>query len=287
MSKLTVLDLGNYNIKFLGEDAKGIFSSKTSTEFKAFDMVSERIEYKGRKVYVDEGTLSREYNKSIRDNIVEQALYAIAKGNGVDIIDTNLVMLLPANQMTQKDTFINTFKNKTFNCIVNGINKQIIIGNVYVLPEGFSAFYSLNAEERKGDIALLDFGSRTINIALFQNEKMVNLQTIKKGSFDYYNMIMQIENSKGKGYTEDDIQRCINNKSIEVSSTIKDNFIQGCFNNVKGLVDISTYKPYCVGGTSDLLRDAISRYNNKITIVQEAIYANMIGAKNAYELMCK
>ena len=44
-----IIDLGNYDIKYLSKGIKGKFSSKISTEFNPNPEVFERVEYNNQK----------------------------------------------------------------------------------------------------------------------------------------------------------------------------------------------------------------------------------------------
>ena len=54
--KNVIVDLGNYNTKYLGEN-KGMFSSKISTAFNPNGEMFERIEFNGTTTYITVGQL--------------------------------------------------------------------------------------------------------------------------------------------------------------------------------------------------------------------------------------
>lgn len=56
--KNVIVDLGNYNTKYLGEN-KGMFSSKISTTFNPTAELYERIEFNGTTTYITVGQLER------------------------------------------------------------------------------------------------------------------------------------------------------------------------------------------------------------------------------------
>ncbi len=212
--EITVVDLGNINVKYVGEN-KGRFSSKITNDYQSYEEGFQRVEYNGTKTYIGVGELSREFNKADRDYMA-QLLYALGKANNSGTKETNLTLLLPIIQMKNKKKLVETLKGKTFNFKFNGIDRSIKANDLLVLPEGYASYYSLSEEDRKGDICIIDLGSRTINICVLENGKIVKMNTVKLGSFDFYSKIKSIENANGEDFIEEDIQRLIDNGLIKV-----------------------------------------------------------------------
>lgn len=165
---LSIADLGNFNIKYIGVDGRGIFSSKISTDYEAYPDGFQRVEIANRITYISTGALSREFNKAARDYI-PQLLYAVCKGNNADAIETNLTLLLPTIQMENKVKLITTLRDKDFELKFNGKNRKISIKDMLVLPEGYVSYFSLSDKDKAGDLCIIDIGSRTINICILQD----------------------------------------------------------------------------------------------------------------------
>lgn len=91
---LTIIDLGNFNIKYLG-DSQGLFSSKYHTNFEPNELAFNRVEVDGRKYYIGVGNYSLEYTKANKECLIPQVLYAIAKANNGNNITTDVCILLP------------------------------------------------------------------------------------------------------------------------------------------------------------------------------------------------
>ena len=108
--KNVIIDIGNYNFKYKG-DAQGLFSSKYHTNFEPNPEAYERIEFNGVTTYIGVGELEREYNKADK-NIIPQVLYAISKATKDN--DINLCLLMPLNQLPQKQVIIDKFAGKSF-----------------------------------------------------------------------------------------------------------------------------------------------------------------------------
>lgn len=278
--KITVVDLGNINIKYVG-DNQGMFSSKITNDYQSYEEGFQRVEYNGIKTYIGVGELSREFNKADRDYMA-QLLYAIGKANNEDTKETNLTLLLPIIQMKNKKKLVENLKGKTFNFKFNGIDRSIKVNDLLVLPEGYASYYSLDTEDRKGDVCILDLGSRTINICVLENGKIVKTNTVKLGSFDFYSKIKSLENAKGEDFSEEDIQRLIGNGLIKVESKQYVTFLGDILNAVKPYANLKTYNTIFTGGTSLILKDYISKLPlTKFKIHSNALTSNVIGALEA------
>ena len=106
MNKIVVVDIGNYNFKYTG-DNRGMFSAKYSKRFEPNVDAYERIELDGVTTLIGVGELSREYNKAAKE-IIPLVLYAISKATRGNEI--NLCLLMPINQLPQRELLINKFR---------------------------------------------------------------------------------------------------------------------------------------------------------------------------------
>lgn len=274
--KNVIVDIGNMEIKFAGE-ARGKFSSKYSTRFEINPEAYERIELDGIQTLIGVGEYEREFNKADK-NIIPQVLYAISKATKDN--DVNLCLLMPLNQLPQKERVIEKFKSKSFKFAINGQTKTIKINKCTVLPESQSAYYSL--QNPSNFQMLIDIGSRTVGWCCYEYGKMVNSGTEKLGVFDLYNKIMVVENAKGNDFIVEDIQGQINRKRIIVEEKIYKEFLVGVLNRIKANVNIKNYDCTFIGGGSLILKDIINKIPN-VEIYDNAVYANAIGA----EAVCK
>ncbi|MHB9943633.1 heat-shock protein Hsp70 [Clostridium sporogenes] len=278
--KITVVDLGNINVKYVGEN-EGRFSSKITSDYQSYEEGFQRVEYNGIKTYIGVGELSREFNKADRDYMA-QLLYALGKANNSDTKETNLTLLLPIIQMKNKKKLMETHKEKTFNFKFNGIDRSIKANDLLVLPEGYASYYSLSEEERKGDLCIIDLGSRTINICVLENGKIVKMNTVKLGSFDFYSKIKSMENAKGEDFIEEDIQRLIDNGLIKVEPQQYIDFLGEILNAIKPYVNLKTYNVIFTGGTSLMLKQYISKLPlTNFKIHSKALTSNVEGAMEA------
>lgn len=283
--RITVVDAGNYNMKFMGQGDMGYFSSRTSSDEQAFNDAYDRIEIDGKTTYLGQfGELSREYNKSNRE-LLPQILFAICKANNdINTITTNVTTMLPIGQMPNKGKIIEQLKSKNqFNIKFNGKDKTIFIKEVAVLPESFASFYDLTQEQQKEDTAIIDCGSRTINICSFINYgRLEKNTTIKLGSLDFYKKIKALEAQKGKDYVEEDIERLIKNGKISVTDKQYKDFFNEILNAIKADINIDTYTTtYFTGGTAKMLEKYIP---NNCKLMNDPLFSNLNGALKASEL---
>lgn len=283
--RITVIDWGNMNVKFWGADTKGRFSSRISNDYQSYEEGFERIELDGRITYFGIGELQKEFNKCAKDYL-PQLLYAICRANSnEDLVYTNLTLLLPTVQMQNKTQLIDKLKNQEFSFQYNGKDRIVKIYDVMILPEGYISFLSLSSEDKKGSIAIVDIGSRTVNLAVLISGKIEKLNTIKLGSYDFYSKIKNIENSKGEDYIEEDMERLINEHIVKVYQKDYAKFLNEIMNSIKPYVNLKTYKVIFTGGTSLMLAEYINQLKlPKFKIHEDALNSNVIGAMEASKI---
>lgn len=282
--RITVVDAGNYNMKYMGKGEMGSFSSKVSTDEQAYNDAYDRIEMDGKITYIGQfGELSREYNKVDR-NLLPQILFAVCKANNdIDVINTNIATMLPILQMPNKTKIISQLRSQNpFKVKFNGKEKTIYIKEVAVLPESFASFYDMTPQQQKEDVCIIDCGSRTVNICTFiDNGRLEKTATIKLGSLDFFKKVKALEASKGKDYVEEDIERLIKNGKISVADKQYKDFFSEILNSIKADVNIENYTTYFTGGTAKMFEKYIP---NSCKIFTNPLYSNLNGALKAAEL---
>ncbi len=283
-TRITVVDAGNYNMKYMGKGEMGSFSSKVSTDEQAYNDAYDRIEMDGKITYIGQfGELSREYNKVDR-NLLPQILFAVCKANNdIDVINTNIATMLPILQMPNKTKIISQLKSQNqFKVKFNGKEKTIYIKEVAVLPESFASFYDMTPQQQKEDVCIIDCGSRTVNICTFiDSGRLEKTATIKLGSLDFFKKVKALEASKGKDYVEEDIERLIKNGKISVADKQYKDFFSEILNSIKADVNIENYTTYFTGGTAKMFEKYIP---NSCKIFTNPLYSNLNGALKASEL---
>ena len=94
--KNVIVDLGNMEIKFLG-DFRGKFSSKYTTRFEINPDAYERIDIDGVQTLIGVGEFEREFNK-VEKNILPQVLYSIIVNGQARTTKINKCVILPESQ---------------------------------------------------------------------------------------------------------------------------------------------------------------------------------------------
>ena len=280
---ITIIDLGNFNIKYLGEEI-GIFSSMYHTNFEPNESAFNRIEVEGRKYYIGVGNYSLEYTKANKECLIPQVLYAISKANNGNNITTDLCLLLPIEQIPKKEEVIQLLQKRFFGCEINGKTMNIRIEKVVVLPECQVARYSL--DEASDDVLLLDIGSRTLNFAGYSNGNLVVNGTSRIGIINLYEKIMIIENAKGNDYILSDIEPQIRRKKIIVDEQVYIEFLKELLNSIKTKVSINKFDVVFLGGGSLVLKDVIETIDS-VAIHNEPIYGSLLGASAICKEMVK
>lgn len=276
MINVTV-DLGNYSIKYAGENI-GSFSSRISTLFNPNPEAYDRIQIGNEITYIGIGEYDRNFSK-IDKNYLPSLLFAITEATNES--DINLCLLLPLVQMNNSSKFINRLKNSSFTFLVNGNPRTININKVAVLGEGFISQYMI--EDNKEDILICDIGSRTINYVTIVDGKTEYNYTERLGVLDLYSNIKDIENSKGEDFVEEDIERLIKNGRIVVDSRIYLDFLKLILNRIQAKVNIKNYKVYFTGGGSLMLKDYIEK-NTPAKVLENAQFSNVLGAHKIAEI---
>lgn len=274
MCKRICIDLGNSSVKAIAEGKRENFSSKVSTKHNANKEYFEYVEYNGKTTYIGTGELDRNFNKVEKEEFIAQVLYATAKLIDSNYIFINLGLLLPIAQLNLKDKFINTFKGNQFKAIINGKERVFNYKNVAVLPEGMTSYYTLEDTIDK-DIVIVDIGNFTLNISIFENGKLIANYTEPLGVFDFYRTVMEVEQSKGNRYTEEEVARIIKNEILKVDKDLYLSFLKDILNKVKPKCNLATYKSYFTGGGAILLKPYLGGL--PIEIIEDSLFSNVEG----------
>lgn len=166
MKKTVIIDIGNWQFK-AKERTQINFSSAFRQGLEPNKEAFDYIDYDGVTTVIGNGKVELEYQKVNR--VVEpQILYAIDKVT--EETSMNLCLLLPIKQLTQRETLIEQFQNKSYNYVVNGKEKKINIDNIVILPEGQVSFYSL--DNPSPYTLFMDIGSKTVNWACYREGKL-------------------------------------------------------------------------------------------------------------------
>lgn len=275
--KLTVIDYGNFNIKFKSDNL-GLISSKYHTNFEPNEEAFNRIEVEGKKYYIGVGKYSLDYIKVAKESLIPHILYCINEANQGNNITTDLAILLPIEQMTMKEQLKKLLERRFYSLIINGKQVNIRIEKVLVLPEAQVARFSLSEEKQSEDVLLVDIGSRTTNIvATSQGELILNI-TRKIGILNLYERLMKKLNSQGEILELEDIEPQLKRNRIVLSEEMKMEFLKEVLNSFKSEINIANHDVIFSGGGSLVLQSVIDKIDG-VKLHNDCLYANLSGAE--------
>lgn len=275
------LDLGTHSVK---TSTKVKFLSKY-TEGESFNE-SNQIKINGKIYNIGEGEFSTDWDKSRKENTLILLYAAIYKSTN-DCVN-NIVLGLPAQQYKKNRDSLTELINNNRCAKVN--DRNIVISNVSVAPEGAGAYYSLDLDTRElignKQLIIVDIGGRTTDIVVLDGKKIVDVKTIPIGMLNIYQQIVDYVNSK---YTE--------NLSLEDGETIlkeglfldgepKDNsFIQSIlkknfdsiFKELQLKYNVNKGYIYLTGGGGIILRRPFQNRLNNLIISKDSVFDNAIG----------
>lgn len=178
------VDLGNLELKAAGFNDNDELILKTlhnrilPGSENTLSPDARYLEVFDRRIWIGEGTLNNNAAKYDREFLEEQVLAMVCEVYpSDDILNINLSLGLPPEQYkedTLKKQLISKFKiNKEYNfkIRINGewVNKTVIINNIDVKIEGYSALVSI-ADDLKfngKDILAVDIGGNTTDVISF------------------------------------------------------------------------------------------------------------------------
>ena len=279
---LSILDLGNLNVKGINQDGeKENFKSNISRDYESYADAFKYTLINGEYTYFEKGTFNLEYIKTNKD-YTAQVLYSISKlHNDIDDIKTNLTLLLPISEMKEKTKYIDTLKKKVFEFTVKNSkksDKKVTIEDVLVLPEGYVSYFVLQDEYKTSSIIIIDIGGRTTNLVAMINGEPKLLKTLKIGVIDFYSKIRELNSDKE--YNLEDIERLIKEGTIKVTEKQLAEFANDILNEIKIYVKIEHYKHVCfTGGGATVIEKIIkAKLPQNCFILDDPLTSNIRGA---------
>ncbi|KEH90636.1 ParM/StbA family protein [Clostridium botulinum] len=285
------VDLGNYGVK----TSSGIsFLSKIS-DIESFTEENTVI-YEGEKLYIGEGEFSTDWNKILKETTLPLLFTSLARSSTENIFE--VVLGLPIQQYKQNKIRLKDLiqENRGKTITIDGIERDIIISDIEIAPEGASAYYNLSSEERKlignKPLIIVDIGGRTTDVCLLKDKKIQGFKTISVGMLNIYSDIVDEVNNK---YTES--FRLEEGESIlkeglflygekQDRSFIKP-IIQRHFNSIYKELQLSfeVTKGYVflTGGGSFVFRRAFKNRLKNLLISSDPLFDNVKGFKKVGE----
>ncbi|NFH80310.1 ParM/StbA family protein [Clostridium botulinum] len=275
------VDIGTYSVK---TSTKVTFFSKFTQE-ESFTEIN-KININGSSYNIGEGEFSTDWDKSRKGNTLILLYSALYKSTEDNI--NQVVLGLPVQQYKKnKNNLIELIEN---NKCAKVENRNLIITDVTVAPEGASSYYSIDGSLREEignkQLIIIDIGGRTTDIIVFQNKIIIDVKTIPIGMLNIYQEIIDTVNTKyteslvledGEGILKDGLFLKGKQQDINfVQPILKRNFnsvfkeIQLKYNTNKGYV-------YLTGGGSILLKLPFKNRLSNLIISNNPIFDNAIG----------
>lgn len=288
------MDLGNAITKVGVEGKYFLFDSAidevSSSNWRKHEMV---VGFNEISTVVGEGNIEIENKKSEKVNTVPLILAGIGRALGdLKTASVHLGLGLPIGQYKEnKDSFKEYLKKelcgkskdkKTCQFTFNGVDKKVIIEDIYIFAEGLGAFVALNVD--KG--IMLDVGSKTTEMFLF-DRGVVNPLTEYKGVLDIYKAIA----------TDLSVKFCCDFEIEEIPSIIKAGYVlnygekidisenleeakkivKKIFTKLNLNYQISKYPVYLTGGGAYFFGEMLKENKIPNLIVDEDLFLNVKG----------
>lgn len=281
------VDLGTHSVK----TSEGVrFSSKIS-KYEQFNE-ENKINYNGEDIYIGEGEFSTDWNKSQKENTLPLLYAAIYKSTEENI--NQIVLSLPIQQFKRnKDKLIQLVKD---NRIAKVNDRNILIEDVTVAPEGASAYYTINknSKDKIGEkqLIIVDIGGRTTDICIFENKKITDVKTIPFGMLNVYQEIINFINNR---YTEEfkleEAEDIIKNglflngvqQDIRFIQPILKNKFDSIFKELQLRFNVNKGYVYLTGGGSYTFEKAFKKRLNNVLLSDDPIYDNAKGNRKLGE----
>ena len=288
------MDLGNAITKVGVEGRYFSFDSAidelSNSNWRKPEMI---VDFKGVSTVVGEGVIEIENKKSDKTSTIPLVLAGLGRALGeLKNASVYLAVGLPIGQFKEnKDYFREYLKyelcgdskdKKTCEFTFNGVDKKVVIEDIYVFAEGLGAFVALNVD--KG--VMLDVGSKTTEMFLF-DRGVVNPLTEYKGVLDIYKAIAT--DLSNKLYCDFEIEEIPNiikagyvlnyGEKIDISDSLEEakKIVKKIYTRLNLNYQISKYPVYLTGGGAYFFGEILKENNIPDLIVNEDLFLNVKG----------
>jgi hypothetical protein len=220
-------------------------------------------------------------NKGLNKNTRINFLYSLAQlSNYEETFFNNVFVGLPPIAW-KNESIVEEFKKYLFpyenyetNVNYNGVDINIQVDNINILPEGSSAYYSkdMNFKRFEGrKVLILDWGGLTVNEILFENDNFIDCHTDEMGILKtYQKMAQRITTEYGKNINYLDMFSILryglylDGEKIDIKSIIEPIALQTCEELKRSLelrwgVSSISFVP-CVGASSITMINYLKHY---------------------------
>lgn len=294
------VDLGNNLVKVAIEDKIFSFVNKIEIE-NSYEYLgdNEWIRLNDDSYYYKISNIDSKFEKSASKkdkNFIPTLNYSVVRAlieaniEVPDEVTIDLAIMLPINQSSEKEAYINKIKENNENiveCRINGKEISTIVKINEVLPvlEGCASVFIL--EDKTGINSIIDVGSRTINICKIVNGKISKVDTIEElGAFNYYSSLVKKINDRD--ITIDNIADMIEAGLAEHDKDLLLKYTKQVLEESNKQVNFRTNNNvYFTGGTIKMIKNnGINFEKGNIKVMQECVYSNVKGALKILNIKC-
>lgn len=280
------IDLGNYGVK---TSEKVHFLSK----FSEISFTEEnKIVFNGKTLFLGNGEFSTDWDKTRKENTLPLLFSAIHKSTQDNV--NQVVVGLPIQQYKTHKQELKEFIENNRCARIN--NRQLIIEDVEVAPEGASAYYNIDLDNRRdiGDkqLVMIDIGGRTTDVSMFINKKIADIKTISVGMLNVYQDIIDYINTEytqnfnledGELILKDGLFLDGENKDISFIKPILQNHFNSIYKDLQLKFNLSKGYVFLTGGGSTIFKTAFRNRLNNLIVSNNPLWDNAIGFKRVGE----
>ncbi len=255
------------------------------------------LEINGRKYTVGLKNISDiNINKSLNQNSRVNFLYALyLESTYSENYFEEVTVGLPCSQWKNEKT-VEHFKNtllpeNTIDIKLNNKSKRITVNSISVVPEGSCAYYANdmnNFRFHKEKVLICDWGGRTLNTLLFENDDLIDTHTEELGVLSIYpKMAEKISTETGISINNNQVFNIIKNglyhkgKQIDIESYISKIALEYCAEIYKIFqlqwnIDTIKFVPM-IGGGSIIMTKYLQNYIPQAELQPNAQLLTAIG----------
>lgn len=281
------VDLGNYAVK---TSEKISFLNKITQEENF--MNEDKININGINYFIGRGEFSTDWVKSKKNNTLQMLFTAIYKSSSETI--NQIVVGLPIQQYKNDRDELKEFILSNRSASVN--EKQIMISDVEVAPEGASAIYNIDEDIKnsisKQQLIIIDIGGRTTDVTMFKNNKIQDFKTVPIGGLNIYQDIVNYINTKyNQNFLLEDGEIVIQDglfldgefKDMKFITPILKRHFESIYKELQLKFNLSKGYVFLTGGESYVFEIAFKNRLNNVILSRDAVYDNAMGFKRIGE----
>lgn len=267
MTQIISLEVGNITTSVISENLEYTFESRIieAQNHHLLDETREVFEIENDKFVAEMGVFENNLYKYEKNNFVNIMKYAI--GKAAESGNVKVITSIPANQYNAfKDEMKNVImSNNEISININGEEKNIVIEEIGVLPEGYSIYKTTPKEllVKGAKTIIIDIGGGTTELIFIdENGKFVYGDSIPTGLLDLFDLIqLDIQSKSKKFLTREDIRKYVDGELAVIGldeynfAKITDKYSLELLNLIRGKAsDIDQCNVIVAGGGAKILQ---------------------------------